>query len=95
MVTRQDHQSDFGPHNKQMFYFGGKEKVSLRINRALMLVSEDGKFADALIRRNAGADLMTPGAPTHSSSFSKIKEQDLLKEFAAGGLWKRTAQEHF
>ena len=48
------------------------------------MVSEDGKLADTWIKRNTGADLMTPGGPTHSHSFSNIKEADLPKEFAAG-----------
>ena len=66
------------------FTLGAKRKFLEEQNKAITLVSEDGKFADAWIRMNAGADLMAPSAPTHSSSFSEIKEADLLKEFAAG-----------
>ena len=50
-----------------------------------MLVSEVGKFGDS----NTGTDLVPlgdPGAPIHSSSFTEVKEEDLLKEFAAGRL---------
>ena len=38
------------------FTLGEKRKFLEEQNRALMLVSEDGEFADAWIRRNAGAD---------------------------------------
>ena len=44
-------------------------------NRALMLVSEDGKFADSWLKCNAGADLDPrgdPGAPIHSSSLTEV-----------------------
>ena len=54
-----------------------------------MLVSEDGKFADTWLKRNAGVDLLKRGdlgAPFHNSSLIDMKEEALLREFAAGRL---------
>ena len=54
-----------------------------------MLVSEDGKFADSWLKHNAGANLVPrgdPGAPIHSSSLTEVREEELLREFAAGRL---------
>ena len=58
-------------------------------NRAIMLVSEDGKFGNAWLKRNACADFLQTveiGAPMHNSSLIDVREEDLLKEFAAGRL---------
>ena len=48
-------------------------------NRAIMLVSEDGKFADLLPKGD-------PGALIQSSSFTDVREEDLLSQFATGRL---------
>ena len=46
-------------------------------NRAIMLATEDGKFADAWLKRNAGADLLQradAGEPLHNSSLLEVRK---------------------
>ena len=45
-------------------------------NRAIMLVSDDGKFADTWLKNNAGVDLIQRGdigAPIHNSSLIDVR----------------------